>query len=169
MRRAGASVARDVYFNTRSATHREARARRVTRVEFRLCRKQGAGDRSQFWRIETPMPRVKRGVIHSKRRRNILADAKGYRWGRKSRITLAQVAVTKAGVHAYVDRKRKKREFRALWLIRLNAALRTRGTTYSRFIHALKTKNVALDRKILATLALEQPAIFDTIVTQVMK
>ncbi len=115
------------------------------------------------------MPRVKRGVIHSKRRRNILADAKGYRWGRKSRLTLAQTAVTKAGAHAYMDRKRKKREFRALWLIRLNAALRTHGTTYSRFIHAFKTKNVAMDRKILATLALEQPTIFQKIVAEVTK
>lgn len=113
------------------------------------------------------MSRVKRGTIHAKRRRNLLKQAKGYRWGRKSKITLAKTAVTKAGAYAYRDRRRKKRDFRRLWQIRINAAVHAHGTTYSRFVGALKKKNIALDRKILATLAAKHPEVFQKIVEAV--
>ena len=72
--------------------------------------------------------------MHAKRRRNILAETKGYRWGRKSKITLAKTAALKAGVYAYRDRRTKKRDFRALWNIRINAAVREHGLSYSTFI-----------------------------------
>jgi large subunit ribosomal protein L20 len=110
------------------------------------------------------MPRVKRGTHRVKRRKNILKRAKGYKWGRKSKITLAKTAVTKAGVYAYRDRRRKKREFRRLWQIKINAAVREKGLTYSRFMDALKKKNIQLDRKILADLAENFPSVFTKIV-----
>ncbi len=88
-------------------------------------------------------------------------------WGRKSKITLMKTAVLKAGVHAYVDRKRRKRDFRSMWNIRLNAAARDEGMKYSTLISALKKKGIALDRKILSTLAIEHPAVFAKIVAAV--
>src|SRR3990167_3377150 len=106
------------------------------------------------------MPRVKRGMMHAKRRKNILKRAKGYMWGRKNRIKLAKVAVVKAGVYAYRDRQKRKSEFRQLWQIRIGAAVRPYGLSYSRFINLLKKKNIALDRKILAELAADHPAVF---------
>lgn len=106
------------------------------------------------------MPRVKRGVTHSKRRRNILKQAKGFKWGRKKLIRQAKTAITKAGAHAYVGRKKKKAEFRQLWQVRLNAAVRPFGLSYSKLIDALKKKNIALNRKMLSTLAADHPTEF---------
>lgn len=102
--------------------------------------------------------------MHAKRRRNLLRQTKGYMWGRKSKIKLAKVAVLKAGVHAYRDRKRKKREFRRLWNIQINAAVRENGLNYSKFIYGLKKAKIALDRKILANLAEYHPEVFAEIV-----
>lgn len=115
------------------------------------------------------MSRVKRGIHHAKRRRNILRKAKGYRWGRKSKLKLAKTAVFKAGKYAYRDRRARKRDFRQLWNLRINAALRENDTTYSRFIHALKQAHIALDRKILADFAVHHPELFKAIVMQVTK
>ncbi len=107
--------------------------------------------------------------MHAKRRRNLLSKTKGYKWGRKSKIKLAKTAVLKAGVNAYRGRKQKKRDFRSLWTVRLNAAAREQGMSYSKFIDALKKANVSLDRKVLANIALEHPAVFAKIVAEVKK
>lgn len=88
-------------------------------------------------------------------------------WGRKSKIRLARPAMLKAGVYAYRDRRNKKRAFRRLWQIRLNAAVRPLGFSYSRFINGLQKSGMVLDRKILATLAKDQPAIFENIVKKI--
>ena len=106
------------------------------------------------------MPRVKRGTQHTRRRKNLLSKVKGYKWGRKSKIRLARPAMLKAGVYAYRDRRNKKRNFRRLWNIQINAGARENGTTYAKLIHALKQANIELDRKILATLAKDHPAVF---------
>lgn len=106
------------------------------------------------------MPRVKRGTHRIKRRKNILARTKGMMWGRKSKITLAKVAATKAGVQAYVGRKLKKRDNRALQQVRINAAAREIGTTYSKLMGALKTRKIELDRKVLSEIAAKYPAVF---------
>jgi large subunit ribosomal protein L20 len=113
------------------------------------------------------MPRVKRAIIHVKKRRNLLKRVKGYRWGRKNLIKQAKVAAKKAGVYAYRDRRKKKTEFRQLWQIKINAACRENGTTYSKFIYQLKKANVQLDRKILALLAEKYPEVFAKIVESV--
>lgn len=115
------------------------------------------------------MARVKRGMHHAKRRRNILRKAKGYKWGRKSKIKLAKTAIFKAGKYAYRDRRARKRDFRQLWNLRINAALRERGLTYSKFIHSLKVAHVALDRKILADFAVHHPKLFEAIVAHAAK
>lgn len=109
------------------------------------------------------MARVKRGTQHTKRRKNLLSKVKGYRWGRKSKIRLARPAFLKAGVHAYTDRRRKKRDFRRLWNTNINAAARMHGTSYSQLIHGLKTANVELDRKVLAAIATKYPQVFGKI------
>ncbi|MEA2113402.1 MAG: 50S ribosomal protein L20 [Patescibacteria group bacterium] len=106
------------------------------------------------------MTRVKRGTTAHKRRQNIVKQAKGFKWGRKSKYKLAKDALRHAWTYAYRDRKVKKRDFRRLWQIKINAAVRQQGLTYSRFIEALKKANIKLDRKILATLAEKQPKIF---------
>jgi large subunit ribosomal protein L20 len=106
------------------------------------------------------MPRVKRGIHRIKRRKNILARTKGMMWGRKSKITLAKTAATKSGQQAYIGRKLKKRDNRALQQIRINAAARELGTTYSKLINALKKKGVELDRKVLSEIAMKHPAVF---------
>lgn len=90
-------------------------------------------------------------------------------WGRKNRIKLAKTAIVKAGKYAYRDRKKRKSEFRELWQVRLNAAVRPYGLSYSRFIDALKKKNIALDRKVLSTLAKDHPAIFKAVVKEATK
>jgi len=113
------------------------------------------------------MPRVKRGVQHVKRRKSLLSKTKGMMWRRKSSIRAARPAMLKAGVYAYRDRRNKKRAFRRLWQIRLNAALRPLDTTYSRFIDGLKKAGITLDRKILSGLAKDHPEIFKKVVEAV--
>lgn len=110
------------------------------------------------------MPRVKRGVIHAKKRRGLMKKAKGFRWGRKNLVKLAKTAVTKAGAYAFRDRRAKKRERRRLWQVQINAALRAHGTSYSKFMGSLKKANIQLDRKVLAGLAQENPEVFASIV-----
>lgn len=111
--------------------------------------------------------RIKRSVTHRRRRAALRSQTKGYRWRRKSTIRLGRVAVLKAGVHAYRDRKRKKREFRRLWQIRINAGARENGVSYSRFIALLKKAKIGLDRKSLADLAMNDPQAFAALVAQV--
>lgn len=110
------------------------------------------------------MPRVKRGTIANKRRTNVLQYTKGFRWGRKSKERAAKEALLHAWTHAFRGRKEKKRIFRQLWNVKINAATRAEGTTYSRFIAALKKKNVTLDRKVLADIAEHEPEVFKKIV-----
>ena len=114
------------------------------------------------------MPRVKRGVIHTKSRKAILKRAKGFKWGRKKLIKIAKTAVTKADAYAFRDRKTKKRTMRALWQIQLNAAVRQQGISYSKFIDGLKKAKIELDRKVLAELARKEPSIFAKIVEKVL-
>lgn len=110
------------------------------------------------------MPRVKRGTHRIKRRKNILARTKGMMWGRKSKITLAKTAATKAGKNAYVGRKLKKRNNRGLQQIRINAAARLNGTTYAKFMGDLKKRKIELDRKVLSELAAKHPDVFAKLV-----
>lgn len=113
------------------------------------------------------MPRVKRGVHHSKRRRGILKKTKGFEGGRKKLIRVAKVAATKAGGYAYKDRRLKKRNARGLWQVQINAALSTLDLSYSKFIGMLKKQNILLDRKVLATIAADKPAVFKALVESV--
>lgn len=113
--------------------------------------------------------RIKRGIGHVKRRKNLLKQTKGYRWGRKNQPKKAKVAVTKALRYAYIHRRTKKRDMRSLWQVRVNAGARLNGTTYSKLIHALKLKNVELDRKILADLAANHPEAFAAVVALATK
>lgn len=106
------------------------------------------------------MARVKRGVAASKRRKNLLKQAKGYKWRRSTHYRAAKEAVMKAGKYAYRDRRTKKRVMRRLWILRLNNAVREHDTTYSAFIKTLSTKKVELDRKVLSQMAVENPAVF---------
>jgi len=106
------------------------------------------------------MTRVKRGIISIKRRRNVLRQTKGFRWGRKSKERLAKEALFHAGVHRFQDIRKKKRNFRKLWQIKINAAARQHGMSYSVFINKLKKVNIGLNRKILAELAEHHPAVF---------
>ncbi len=99
------------------------------------------------------MPRVKRGVTARARHKKILALAKGYRNRRKNVFRVAKQAVIKAGQYAYRDRRQRKRQFRALWIARINAAARQCGLSYSRMINGLKKANVEVDRKVLADIA----------------
>ncbi|MBI3115259.1 MAG: 50S ribosomal protein L20 [Candidatus Kerfeldbacteria bacterium] len=108
--------------------------------------------------------RIKRSVTHRRRRAALRKATKGYLWRRKSTIRLGRVAVLKAGVNAYRDRRRKKREFRALWQIRINAAARQHGLSYSRFMAGVKKAKIGLDRKSLADLAMNEPKVFEAIV-----
>ncbi len=110
------------------------------------------------------MPRVKRGTQHVKRRKSLMKKTKGMMWGRKSKIRLARPAMLKAGVNAFRDRRNKKRSYRRLWQIRLNAALRPLGTTYSRFMDGLKKAGIGLDRKVLSQIAQSHEAVFKQIV-----
>jgi large subunit ribosomal protein L20 len=105
------------------------------------------------------MPRVKRGVTAHARHKKVLDQAKGYRGRRKNVFRVANQAVMKAGQYAYRDRRVRKREFRALWIARINAAAREHGMTYSGFMNGLKKAAVAVDRKVLADIAvLDKPA-----------
>ena len=110
------------------------------------------------------MPRVRMGAARNKARRRILRSARGY-WGTKSRHKQqAKVALVRAGQFAYRDRRNRKREFRRLWICRISAACRMRGTRYSRFVNGLQTAGVALNRKMLSELAIIEPATFDQLV-----
>lgn len=113
------------------------------------------------------MVRVKRGKTAHKRRKKVLKYTKGFRWGRKSKYKAAKEALMHARKYAYRDRKIKKREFRKLWQIQINAALGQQGLSYSRFIHGLKERKIEIDRKILADLAKTHPNIFEKIVEKV--
>ncbi|MFA5124571.1 MAG: 50S ribosomal protein L20 [Patescibacteria group bacterium] len=113
------------------------------------------------------MPRVKRGVMHAKRRKNLLKTTKGFERGRKKLIKLAKTASIKAGANALRDRRAKKRTTRTLWQIQLNAAVREYGLSYSKFIAGLKKAKIDLDRKVLAQLAQKEPAVFAKIVEKV--
>ncbi len=115
------------------------------------------------------MSRVKRGVMKNKHRKNILAQTKGYRFGRKSKERVAKEAIHHAGAHAFRHRRAKKREYRNLWTLRLNAAVRPLGFSYSRFIGVLKKNNVLLDRKTLSALAKDYPEIFTRLSEQLKK
>ena len=108
--------------------------------------------------------RVKRGVTSHAKHKKVLKAAKGYFGRRKNTIRAAKAAVDKAMQYAYRDRKNRKREFRALWIQRFNAAAREHGLTYSRFIAGLATAGIEVDRKVLAELAVSEPAAFAAIV-----
>jgi len=110
------------------------------------------------------MSRVKRGVTAHAKHKKVLKAAKGYFGRRKNTIRVAKAAVDKAMQYAYRDRKNRKREFRALWIQRINAAAREHGLTYSRFISGLISAGVEVDRKVLADLAVSEPAAFAAIV-----
>lgn len=112
------------------------------------------------------MPRVKRGVVAHRRHKKILKQAKGY-YGARSRIfRVAKQAVTKAGQYAYRDRRQRKRQFRALWITRINAQSRANGLSYSRLINGLKKADIDLDRRVLADLAVHDKQAFAAIVEQ---
>ena len=112
------------------------------------------------------MPRVKRGVVAHRRHKKVLKQAKGY-YGARSRIfRVAKQAVTKAGQYAYRDRRQRKRQFRSLWITRINAQSRANGLSYSRFINGLKKADIALDRRVLADLAVHDKPAFAAIVDQ---
>jgi large subunit ribosomal protein L20 len=113
------------------------------------------------------MSRVKGGVAANKRRRNILSNVKGYRFARSKKKRSAIDAIHHAGSYAFAHRKDKKNDFRQLWIARMNAALRENGTTYSKFVGAMKKKGVALDRKVLAIFAHERPIAFARIIASV--
>ena len=113
------------------------------------------------------MTRVKRGVTSLKRRRKILKQAKGYRFGRGTKEREAKQAIIRAGQHAFAHRRKKKGDFRKLWQIKINAAVRPFGFSYSKFIDALKKNKIELDRKVLADLAEHHPKTFEKIVEKV--
>ena len=115
------------------------------------------------------MTRVKRGKTAHKRRKNILKHAKGFLWGRKSKYKSAKDALRHAWRYSYRDRKNKKREFRKLWQIRVNAACQRQEISYSKFIRGLKKNKIEIDRKILAELVQEHPIIFEKIVEKAKK
>ena len=112
------------------------------------------------------MPRVKRGVVERARHKKVLKQAKGY-YGARSRVyRVAFQAVTKAGQYAYRDRRQRKRQFRQLWITRINAAARQNGMSYSRFINGLKHASIEIDRKILADIAVFDKAAFTVLVNK---
>ena len=113
------------------------------------------------------MSRVKRGVQAKKRHKKILKLAKGYRGARSRTFKVANQAVLKAGQYAYRDRKVKKRTFRSLWIIRINAAVREHGLSYSVFMNGLKKANIDLDRRVLANMAVEDKESFASLVSKV--
>src|SRR6187200_948953 len=113
------------------------------------------------------MPRVKRGVTARARHKKVLALAKGFRGRRKNVFRIAKQAVMRAGQYAYRDRRTKKRVFRQLWIARINAASRSMGITYSRFMAGMKKASIDIDRKVLADMAVNDPAAFGSIVDKV--
>jgi large subunit ribosomal protein L20 len=115
------------------------------------------------------MPRIKRGTIARKKRERLLKKTKGYRWGRKKKERAAREATLHAWPRAFRGRKEKKRTYRALWNVRINAAAREGGVTYGTLIAALKKKRILLDRKILADLAANEPVVFEKVVKEALK
>lgn len=114
------------------------------------------------------MPRANHKVASHRRRRKFIKLAKGY-WGARSKVwTVAKHHIEKGLQYAYRDRRRKKREFRSLWITRINAAARLNGTTYSRLINALSVKGITINRKVLADFAMNQPQVFTAIVNKAM-
>lgn len=110
------------------------------------------------------MPRSQNKVASRRRRKKFIKLAKGY-WGSRSNVwTVAKNHIEKGLLHAYVGRKLKKRNYRRLWIVRINAAARLNGTTYSKLIHALKLKNIEINRKVLADFAMNKPEVFKAIV-----
>lgn len=114
------------------------------------------------------MARVKRGVTARARHKKVISQAKGYRERRKNVFRVATQAVTKAGQYAYRDRRQKKRQFRALWIIRINAAAREHGLSYSRLINGLNRAEVEIDRKVLADIAVHDKATFAKLASQAL-
>ncbi len=112
------------------------------------------------------MPRVKRGVTAHARHKKVLKKAKGYQGARSKVFRVAKQAVTKAGQYAYRDRRQRKRQFRALWIVRINAGAREFGMSYSRFMDGLKRANIDIDRKVLADLAVSDRQAFGQLVEQ---
>jgi len=115
------------------------------------------------------MVRVKRGKTAHKRRKKLLKQAKGFRWGRKSKYKQAKEALMHAWSYQYRDRRNKKRDKRRLWQVQINAALRKNNISYSKFMGKLKKKEIEIDRKILSQLANKKPEIFEKIVKEVRK
>lgn len=115
------------------------------------------------------MARVKRGVMVRKRHNKLLKEASGYRGSRSRRIKVARETVMKALSYAYRDRRNKKRDFRRLWIIRINAAARQNGISYSRLMNGLKLAGIDIDRKILADMAVRDPAGFSSVVEQAQR
>ena len=113
------------------------------------------------------MPRSKNAVASRARRKRVLKAAKGYYGKRKNVYTVAKNVMEKGLTYAYVGRKLKKREYRSLWIARINAAVREEGITYSEFIHKLSEKNIDINRKVLADLAMNEPESFKSLVAQV--
>ncbi len=112
------------------------------------------------------MPRVKRGVVAKARHKKVLDQAKGYRGARSRLYKVAKQAVDKAGQYAYRDRRQRKRQFRSLWVVRINAAARENGISYSRFIAGLNKAEIELDRKVLADIAVHDKAVFSQLAEQ---
>ena len=112
------------------------------------------------------MPRVKRGVTTHARHRKIIAQAKGYRGRRKNVFRVAKQAVIRAGQMAYRDRRQRKRQFRALWIVRINAEARVNGLSYSRFMNGLDRAGIEIDRKVLAELAVSDKTAFARLAEQ---
>jgi len=110
--------------------------------------------------------RVKTGIVRHRRHQKIRNLTKGYRGMRSTTFKKGNEAVMKAGQHAYKDRRRKKRDFRSLWIIRLNAALQERGFGYAPSISALKKANILINRKVLSELAIHEPAVFDAVLKE---
>jgi large subunit ribosomal protein L20 len=113
------------------------------------------------------MPRVKRGVTARARHKKVLDEAKGYYGARRKVYRTAKQAVIKAAQYAYRDRRQRKREFRALWIVRVNAAVRAHGMSYSSFINKLKKASIEIDRKVLADIAVHDKPAFTALVEQV--
>ena len=116
------------------------------------------------------MARVKGGLTSAKRRRNILVRAKGFRHGRSTKVRLAKESLVHAGKNAFAHRKDKKNDYRSMWIVRLNAAIRENGyKSYSTFIASMKKANIELDRKVLSEFASKHPEVFTRIASQVAK
>jgi len=113
------------------------------------------------------MPRVKRGFKARKRRNKILKAAKGFREGHSKQLKTARITVDRARMYAYRDRRVRKREFRSLWIVRINAAARENGLSYSKFISGLKAVGINLDRKVLADMAVRDPGAFSQLASMV--